>query len=214
MAGMPVARHPDLVFSLAETAHRAAQGGLGSGADVAAAVHGGVIRYSRPPGGTAVTAPLGTQPKLDLVIFSSGVASSTVDQIRAVSAFAERSPSRYQAVLAALGAEADRFAQAYAPGDVPEVLGATRAFGRLLAELGEAAQSPIVTPAFERAAALAGDLGGAAKPSGAGGGDVGVAFFAAGEAAQAFAARAEREGLRVLDVAIDQNGVRRQAAGI
>ena len=36
-------------FALADAAHRAAQGGLGSGADVAAAVYGGFIRYRRMP---------------------------------------------------------------------------------------------------------------------------------------------------------------------
>jgi mevalonate kinase len=47
LAGLPVATHRDLCFSMADQAHRAAQGGLGSGADVAAAVHGGLIQYRR-----------------------------------------------------------------------------------------------------------------------------------------------------------------------
>ncbi len=48
------------------------------------------------------------------------------------------------------------------------------------------ADLPIVTPELAAAAALARELGGAAKPSGAGGGDVGVAFFSDPDSAAAF----------------------------
>jgi len=68
-------------------------------------------------------------------------------------------------------------------------------------QLGVAAQAPIVTDVFKRAADLAKELGGAAKPSGAGGGDIGVAMFATPETARLFArallddADPERSGL-------------------
>ena len=65
-----------------------------------------------------------------------------------------------------------------------------------------------------RAAELARSLGGAAKPSGAGGGDLGVAFFADERAARDFAARCP-EGLLVLDLQLGATGAyRRLPSGI
>ncbi len=77
---------------------------------------------------------------------------------------------------------------------------------------------PIVTPAFARAAAIAAELGGAAKPSGAGGGDVGIALFVDRAAAQAFMGRAQNDAdgetsIQILDLTIDENGLHRRTAG-
>jgi phosphomevalonate kinase len=73
-----------------------------------------------------------------------------------------------------------------------------------------AASVPIVTDAFTRASELAKELGGIAKPSGAGGGDIGVAMFATPEAARLFA-RALPKPLAPLDVDLDRMGVRRRS---
>ena len=78
MAGLPIAGHRDLAFSLAESAHRAWQGGAGSGADVAAAVYGGVLQFTRPGGGAPVVRNIpGGLGTLQLVVFSSPTAVST-----------------------------------------------------------------------------------------------------------------------------------------
>jgi phosphomevalonate kinase len=231
MAGLPVATHRDLAFSLAESAHRAWQGGLGSGADVAAAVHGGVLQYSRPGGGGApvVRRIARALDGLSLVVFSSGTAAATTQQIRGVRAFAASAPERYAALLAPIRAAADRFVESIVdmPGARPgtlgararETLAATRAAGDAMAALGQAAGVPIVTPVFARAAELAAELGGAAKPSGAGGGDVGIALFGDGDggaaAALEFAARVRAEshlGLEILKLTIDENGLHRRTA--
>jgi mevalonate kinase len=220
MAGLPVATHRDLAFSLAESAHRAWQGGAGSGADVAAAVYGGVLQFTRPGGGTPVVRAIaGGVGALHLLVFSSRTAVSTTNQIRSMSAFAEREPGRYDGLLAPVREASERFVESLASRNARETIAATRAAGLALGALGDAASVPIVTPPFARAAAIAADLGGAAKPSGAGGGDVGVAFFADLAAAQEFATRlhAERDGadgIEILDLKIDENGLHRRTAGI
>lgn len=214
MAGLPVATHRDLVFSLAESSHRAWQGGLGSGADVAAAVYGGVLQYARPGGGTPVMQRLpGALGALELVVFSARAATSTVNQIRTVRDFAARAPGEYASLMARLRETTDSFLESLALGNPRETILATRAAGLVLDELGKSADLPIVTPPFERAAVLAAELGGAAKPSGSGGGDVGVALFPDRALAQAFAARAAEERLDVIDLRIDDIGVHRRSPG-
>ncbi len=64
-----------------------------------------------------------------------------------------------------------------------------------------------MTPAFDAAAALARALGGAAKPSGAGGGDVGIAFFSDPDAAQRFRTGADRHGFRILSINTGARGL-------
>ena len=224
LAGLPVAAHRELAFSLAESAHRAWQGGLGSGADVAVAVHGGIVQYSRPAGRAPVVR---RQPNglggLELVVFSARTAASTTRQIGAVRAFADRSPAHYASLLAAVRKAAERFVDALAATRARDAIAAIRAAGESLEALGQAADVAIVTPAFARAAAIAAELGGAAKPSGAGGGDVGVGLFIDRASADAFAERLGRgaatgeaagTAVDVLDLRVDDRGLHRRSAGI
>ena len=218
MAGLPITAHRDLAYSLAESAHRAWQDGAGSGADVATAVYGGVLQFTRPSGGTPVVRNIsGGLGALQLMVFSSRTAVSTTNQIRTMRAFAEREPERYAGLLAPVREAAERFVESLASRNARETIAATRASGEALLMLGDAAGVPIVTPPFARASAIAAELGGAAKPSGAGGGDIGIALFANLAAAQAFAERVAGErgaGLQILDLKIDDNGLHRRDAGI
>ncbi len=91
-----------------------------------------------------------------------------------------------------------------------ELLEATRAYGAALVELGARADSPIVTSRFELASELALNLGGVAKPSGAGGGDVGIALFGDVSAARTFSSRLTQLGMQPIDVGLDSGGVHRR----
>ena len=75
--------------------------------------------------------------------------------------------------------------------------------------LGEAAKSPIVTELTRRAHQIAKEFGGAAKPSGAGGGDIGVAIFPDADAAKGFHEKCPA-GVTVLDLAVNAGGVQRK----
>jgi len=197
-------------FALAERAHRAAQGGRGSGADVAAAVFGGVIRYHRGTDGYGriEVRPLGPVPA-ELVVFSTGTPSPTVDHIRAVERLGARDPAEHQARLEAIRVAAELFCAAHQAGRTADLVAAAASAGEALAALGRSADIPIVTPALAAAAAVARDLGGAAKPSGAGGGDVGVGFFPDRRAAEAFRAHAPTIGVEILSITTAVRGLSR-----
>jgi phosphomevalonate kinase len=77
-----------------------------------------------------------------------------------------------------LADEAQRFIAALAAADVPGVLRSTAAYGEAMGALGAAADIPVVNDTLRKVADLAAQAGGAAKPSGAGGGDVAIAIFA------------------------------------
>jgi phosphomevalonate kinase len=209
-AGLDVEAARSLTFLLADRAHRAAQGGRGSGADVAAAVMGGVIAYIRPEVGAPTMRALVPPAHLTPVVLSTGTPSATVDHVTAVERLATRDPGAHARRLRELRCAADVFLLSYEAGDVQTLLQAVGAAHQALAALGRDADLPIVTPALDAAAALAAQLGGAAKPSGAGGGDVGVAFFSDPESAAAFRTRVPPLNLRILSIMTGARGLGRE----
>jgi phosphomevalonate kinase len=162
----------------AASVHAAVQGG-GSGIDVFASLHGGVRRF---PDGAEVPCP-------SLVAVWSGASASTGPRVARYLAWAHR--ERFVADSRAL---VDSFAA--------DPVRALREAYRLLLAMAEAAGVDYDRPAFARITALAAAHGGAAKPSGAGGGDVAVALFPDPDDRAAFATACEAEGLAVLDVRV------------
>jgi phosphomevalonate kinase len=206
-AGLAVATRKPQILAIADAAHRAAQGGRGSGADVATAVHGGLIQVLRKPGHPPEVTPLEPPPGLNLVVFWTGTAASSQDMMEGVARFAKKDSLAYLHVMDNLREIAQRFAQELQAGRATGAVAAAGRYGKQLAVLGAAAGVPIVTEAFTHAADLAKELGGIAKPSGAGGGDIGIAMFATPEAARLFA-RACQPPLSALDLDLDRQGVR------
>jgi len=165
-------------FEAADLAHAEAQGARGSGVDIATAVFGGAIRFER---GTSVKVTPATLPAgLALTFVFTGESASTPALIGRVRQLAERDPQRHEELMARLVAAAHAFADALA--DAARTVAAAEAYGAAMAALGDAADAPIVTPAHAALRALAAECGGAAKPSGAGGGDLGVVFTATSDA--------------------------------
>jgi mevalonate kinase len=211
-AGVAVDDNRDRLFATAYAAHRAAQQGAGSGADVAVATYGGLIKVERGSAGVPTVEPLTVPPGLHLVVFWTGQAASTVDMIEGMQKFARKDPAAYQQIIEDLQEIAGRFVGEIRDGNATAAVAAAGRYGRRLAALGAAASVPIFTGAFDQAADLAKELGGIAKPSGAGGGDIGVAMFATPEAARLFA-KALPAPLQALDLGLDPFGVRRRLPG-
>jgi phosphomevalonate kinase len=190
-------------LDLALASHREAGGPLGSGVDVAASHRGGVIAASRQPG--AIEALATEFTALSLFVFDTGESASTHDLVaRAVS-----SPD-WAGHAAALASIADRAIEAWRGQDGPAFLALVRTSASELSALGRSAEVPIVTPAVASLILAAELEGGAAKPSGAGGGDVAIAFGTD----PGFGARvAARSGLRLIGgLAIDPIGLSAEGA--
>lgn len=205
---LALGEHSGLLLATADAAHRTAQGGVGSGADIATAVHGGFVRFERRKDGAPSISSIAVAPQLHLVTFWTRAAARTVDFISGVRRLERDNPAVHGRRLGDLQATAARFADAFA-SDAARAVAEAATYGDALAALGTDAALPIVTPAVAEAMVLARSLGGAAKPSGAGGGDMGVAFFVGKPAAESFAARCP-PGVLVLDIPFGVAGARRQ----
>ena len=159
-------------FSQLQAAHHAWQGG-GSGADLAAALSGGVLLYRREP---RITAPVALPDSLEILPIWTGEAASTADFLAAVDDFQARDPKEFLARMKVLEAEAEEAALAASNGDAEALFEAIGDFGGALRALGEAAELPIWNSAHLALREAVEAAGGAYKPSGAGGGDFGLAF--------------------------------------
>ncbi len=196
------------VLELALAGHKAIAP-EGSGADVAAASLGGFVRYQLDDQGAVLQAERMNFPAhVETRVVWTGKEARTSEFVRAVRAFEARDRAGYGRLRDGLKDQAGRFADAIAEGDAGEIIAAAAAYGRGMGELGEAAGVAIVTTELAQIAELARVHGGAAKPSGAGGGDVAIAFFQRGSDAQAFDNACERAGLDRLDLGLGAPGVR------
>lgn len=184
----------------------------GSGADVAAASLGGFVRFRLDGGELAEAERLTWPSSVATRVVWTGVEARTSEFVRAVRSFEARDGKGYGIIRDKLRDEAIRFADAIGAGNGAEIVAAGDAYGLCMKQLGEAANVSIVTPDLARIADLAREHGGSAKPSGAGGGDVAIAFFAKHSDAEAFDSACSAAGLDRLDLGLGAPGVRAEPA--
>jgi phosphomevalonate kinase len=196
------------LFRAARRDHARSQGG-GSGADVAAAVHGGVLRYSVAgrEGGEAVVRKTRLPSGLVWLAFWSGTSARTSDLVARVRSALVRGSQAARRLLPLAG----HAAACVDAGDCRGFVAAARDYGRALDALGRDADAPIVPPAFAELAELAAAEDGAFLPSGAGGGDVAV-WLSSSAPSRAFSMRAAALSLAPLDLRLDPDGVRNVSA--
>ena len=195
----------DALFAIASSAHHAAQRGSGSGGDIAASAYGGLLLYT--PG----ERPAAARWPQDLELFAvlTGTGSSTVDLVARVAGYREREPLAYGRdldALCALAAEADE-----ALADTDAFLALADEYFHALEALGAHADAGIVTERHQELRPLAAASGAVFKPTGAGGGDLGLVFAKLG-ATDALQSAFARAGAAVIPVPYSPDGVRIEAA--
>lgn len=194
------------IHELAHWAHgdvSARAGARGSGIDVAASVWGGALRALPQPGDQPPAIERFELPAdLILVAVDAGAPADTRELVADVMASATETLLEPVAAAAAALFEADTAGAAIA---------AIAAGMQAISALGAATGVALITPAIERIATLAAARGGAAKPTGAGGGDVAIAGFADEAAAGRFRDDLAAAGLSVLGFAIDPHGLLQSA---
>ncbi|HEX3761614.1 MAG TPA: hypothetical protein VHW23_23110 [Kofleriaceae bacterium] len=202
------------ILTVALAAHARAQGprgSRGSGADIAASVYGGTIVFSRPAGtGPCLIEPVRWPGSVMLVPFFTGVAADTAQLVARVAAAREANRTAVDAALAAV-TEASRAACASlaASPDVAPValIGALALAADATDRLAAATRIDLVPACVTAARAALARLGGTAKTTGAGGGDVGVAVISAAVDVTLVGRSLIEAGCQPLRIALDDTGV-------
>lgn len=162
----------DLLFARAHEAHRLFSGGVGSGADIAAAAYGGVLLYQQGiPSPRIINLNLATiWPKI--LVIHTGKAQSTAPFVeefihfKGAKSLIDNFNTEQSKCVEELLANLDKL-------DV--FIRVINQLFKLLDILGTSVGIDIVSKEHRLIASLAQSLGGAAKPSGAGGGDIAIA---------------------------------------
>lgn len=192
-------------FDALKTAHTAWQGG-GSGADLAVTLAGGNILYRRDP---RIAAPVALPDALEILPVWSGKPASTGEFLRRLADFQEKDPERFRERFAVLEQEAEEAAIAASTGDSVAFLEAFDDCGAALRALGEAAKLPIWSEDHERIGEIVRAAGGCYKPSGAGGGDIGLTVIRASdeETAERVKSRLSSAGYSILPLGFGARGL-------
>ncbi|MEO8706177.1 MAG: hypothetical protein ABI867_39470 [Kofleriaceae bacterium] len=195
---------PATILAVALAAHAAAQGSRGvrgSGADIAAAVHGGTIMFR-----AAVIEPRTWPANLVLLPFFTGNSADTVELVARIAAARAAAPGVVEPALAAIAAASHDVCEALT-GSAETTIAAFEQAAAATDRLAAAANLALVPDCVVAARSAMSQLGGTAKTTGAGGGDIGVAVIPA----TADVTRATRMlievGCRPLSLSVDPRGV-------
>jgi phosphomevalonate kinase len=195
------------IFEVADQAHAEAQGTRGSGIDVACATFGGAILFRRNHERVQID-PIDLPDGVQLTFVYMGRSASTPEFVARVRTLAASAPLTHAEAMDRLGMHAGEFVEAIAEGDANGLLAAADEYHEAMAHLGEEAGLAIVTPEHARIAEIARKHGSAAKPSGAGGGDLAVAFTVGESSTAALRAALSEAGFHPLSISAPAEGLR------
>jgi len=185
--------------SLAMDAHGRFQDGHGSGVDVAASLHGGVIEYRR---GATEVRQVGWPGNLDYRFLWSGQAAATTEKLARLRAQGGKGDS-----IEMLSGAAENVASVWLREDSQQIMNALREYIDALRQFSVDLDLGIFDAGHQRLVDLAADIGVVYKPCGAGGGDIGIVVGDNAKAVDEFCDRAGQRGFRGLDIAADNHGV-------
>ncbi len=197
-------------FQHALKTHRFAQGKLGSGIDVAASCFGGILQYQINPDPNSHEAMIETMdyPEgLYLLTIWTGVPASTRKLVRQVHQFRDHSPSSHQQIMTEMSEISFSGCHALMNSDIPAFLDAVERYHAAMAQLGQQSEAPIISKEHQDLATIARDCNAAYKPSGAGGGDLGIFFSDSPEVLEAVAARIVETPYTIIQIDITANGL-------
>lgn len=189
----------DQLWALSDRVHRQVQGGRGSGADVASALHGGVVRYLRQP---RQAKALSLHPQVRLVLAWTGDSVRTSPRLAVFDAFVRDEAEKARRFVEASASAVEILGRGLEAGEAQAIRQGMQQARTALLQLQSHLGVELETPALARAAEVARRVGAAGKLSGAGGGDCAVIVALGDEQASRVADELVSESLTPVRVSI------------
>jgi phosphomevalonate kinase len=180
-------------FAMCLDAHRRFQHGKGSGIDVATSWFGGVIGMQTNANDVPSIEQLSWPHGLNVVPVWTGESASTTAMLQRLALYKERSGAACDSIMQRLvGVSTDTWKH-WQAANVDDVIATLDEYGQLLRELDAAAEIGIWSECHTRLNSIARQVGVGYKPSGAGGGDFGLAFSRDASRLEDFVTRVDAE---------------------
>jgi len=180
-------------FEVCLDAHRRFQHGKGSGIDVATSWFGGVIFMQSKDGDVPAIEQLAWPGGLNVMPVWTGQSASTTAMLKRLEVYKGQSLEACSRAMQRLVVAAEDTCKYWHAGDADDVIAALDEYGSLLRELDAAADIGIWSECHANLNNIAREFGVAYKPSGAGGGDFGLAFSRDAGRLQEFLTRVDVE---------------------
>lgn len=210
----------DIIFKLAALAHAITQGS-GSGADVAASVYGGILKYSSFQADWLIEEyekassiselilkkwtyldlkPIKLPDTVHFCVGWTGKPASTAKLVDIILKQKDKNPHGFKKFLQSSEKAVHELLTGMEEEDLSLLFSGVKENRLALSEIGRQANISIETELLTALSDLAEKLGGAGKPSGAGGGDCGIAFMPTKEQADKLFHEWERAGIKPLAI--------------
>jgi len=196
---------PDDLFKMSQAVHFTAQEKKGSGIDIAASVYGGMLKYKMADAPTGVF-KVNKNKKIKMIYIWTGEPASTTDMLTTLNEFQQSNPRTFAEVISNLTELAEQGCQTYA-SDSQTFLNIIKEYYLQMKILGETAGIPIISQSHCEIAQEVMNYGAVYKPSGAGGGDLGIAFCASVESCSELRNRLINKNIHIIDIASEEKGV-------
>ncbi len=217
---LPKATTADLIFKLAAITHVNTQGN-GSGADVAASAYGGILHYASFQAEWLKTAldgaglltdllatdwtylsvhPIRIPKDVHICVGWTGKPASTGKLVEKILNLKKTNHTFFEEFLTTSEKAVKNILTGMEKENIPLLLEGIKQNRQTLAKVGRHADTPVETPLLGTLCDLAEQHGGAGKPSGAGGGDCGIAFMPSKERADALMKAWSEAGIKPLDI--------------
>ena len=168
------------LFRFARETHFSAQGKLGSGIDIAASVFGGInvynIKSSNYEESSQQISPVSVLQDLFILPVWSGVSVSTLKLLSQVEDYRSRHEEEYEETMSRLSTLSSSGCVTYAEKKRIDFLDIVQDYYEVLKNFSTRSKIPIISDIHEKISNIVHETGGIYKPSGAGGGDIGIAF--------------------------------------
>jgi len=225
---LPTSPSKKVIFKLAAISHVITQGN-GSGADIAASTYGGMLKFASFQADWLIDMYERSETLNDLIhskwtflhieqfnvptniamyIGWTGKPASTANLVSKVLTLKHQNPKAFQAFIHDSHLAVDRFLQGMKQNETPLILQGVRQNREALRTVGEQSGAGIETRLLSELCDITEQFSGSGKPSGAGGGDCGIAFIPSHTPVNQLKAAWQKAGITPLDIQICYEGAR------
>ena len=187
----------------------------GSGLDLATVLNGGLIEYRRhvERSHSAHWNTLQWPESLKGLIIWSGQSASSPNLVAAYRAWKRDHPKAWSGHFDALNQLAEKAISAFKINNLDDFIEGLNDYGRQMGTMGDSMGAGIVTPMHRHLMLSAARHGVMYKPSGAGGGDIGIVLSTDPDRLRAMGDACKGQGLLVLALTPDSKGLELEAPG-
>jgi phosphomevalonate kinase len=146
--------------------------------------------------------------KLHMIPVWTGSSASTRTLVNRVNQFKKSAPTAYGRIMDRLISLSKTGCEAFQQGEIDAFLDIVKQFVNQERILGRSSGAPIVSDVHEHLSTLVDNAGGVYKPSGAGGGDIGIALCADPSTQNRILNQINESPFETLDLAIQFEGVK------